>query len=68
MRDHINNIGALIANTVYNSAQGQKKRLKFKDFKIDYIDASKTDKERLADSFKQFEEQNKDKFKVVENG
>ncbi len=68
MREHINNVGALIANTVYNCSQGQKKRLKFKDFKIDYQEATKTDQERLADNFKKFEAQNKDKFKVVKNG
>jgi hypothetical protein len=68
MRQHINNVGALIGNTIYNCAQGQKKKLKFKDFLIDYQDANMTEQERLSESFKQFEHSNKDKFKVVKNG
>ena len=58
----------MIANTVYNCAQGTKKKLKFKDFLIDYVDATKTDEERLLDSFKKYEKENKNNFKVVKNG
>ena len=68
MRQHINYVGGLIANTVYNCSMGQKKKMKFKDFLIDYKDATKTDEERLAESFKQFEKQNPNKFKVLKNG
>ena len=65
MREHISNVGAIIAQTIYGTSQGKKQKLKFKDFKIDYIDATKTDKERLADSFKNYEKENKNNFKVV---
>lgn len=68
MRKHISNVGALVANTVYNCAQGTKRKLKFNDFLINYEDATKTEEERLKDNFKQFELKNKDKFKVVNNG
>lgn len=68
MRDHISNVGAIIAQTIYGTSQGKKQRLKFKDFKIDYVDASKTEEERLADSFKKYMKENKDNFKVVNNG
>ena len=68
MREHINNIGAVISQTIYGCAQGKKKQLKFKDFKIDYIQANKTEEEKLADSFRQFESDNKHKIKVVNNG
>jgi len=68
MREHISNVGAVIAQTIYGTSQGKKQKLKFKDFKIDYIDASKTEEERLADSFKQYMKENQDKFKVVKNG
>ena len=64
MRQHINNIGALIGNTVYNCAQGTKKRLKFKDFLIDYQDLTMTDEERLKKSFEQYELNNPTNFKV----
>lgn len=68
MREHISNVGAVIAQTIYGTSQGKKQRLKFKDFKIDYVDASKTEEERLADSFKKYMKENKDNFKVVNNG
>jgi hypothetical protein len=64
MRQHINNIGALIGNTIYNCAQGTKKRLKFKDFLIDYQDLTMTDEERLRKSFEQYELNNPKNFKV----
>lgn len=68
MRQHINNIGALIGNTIYNCAQGTKKRLKFKDFLIDYQDLTMTEEERLKKSFEQYELNNPNNFKVVNNG
>jgi hypothetical protein len=43
---------------------GQKKKLKFKDFLIDYKEMSKTDSEKLVDSFKQYELENPNNFKV----
>ena len=61
MRQHINNIGALISNTIYNCAQGTKKRLKFKDFLIDYQDLTMTDEEKVENTIKDF-------FRGINNG
>jgi len=65
MREHISNIGALVAQTIYGCSQGKKQKLKFSDFKIDYVEANKTDEERLADSFNKYEKENQSNFKVV---
>ncbi len=65
MREHINNVGGLISYTIYSSSAGKKKKLKFQDFILDYKDLTKTDEERLADNFKQYEKENQNNFKVV---
>tara|TARA_R110002167_G_scaffold259274_1_gene465799 strand:+ start:367 stop:651 length:285 start_codon:yes stop_codon:yes gene_type:complete len=65
MREHLNNVGAIISNTVFNSAQGQRKRLKLEDFKVTYKDADKTEEEILKDNLRAYEAKHADNFKVI---
>jgi hypothetical protein len=65
MHTHINNIGANIAYTIYQcNATKKSKKLKFEDFKLNYVRASMTDDERMLDDFEQFEKANPKLFKV----
>jgi len=59
MHEHINNIGANIAFTVYQcNATKKSKKLNFADFKLNYIRASMSDEEKMLDDFEQFEKNN----------
>lgn len=65
LSEHINNIGANIAYTVYQCNAGKKsKKLNFEDFKINYKRANMDDSERLVDDFEKFEKANPKLFKV----
>ena len=66
LEDHMSNVGALIANTIYNCNAGKKsKKLTFDDFRIDYDRASMNDNEKMLDDFEKFERQNPKLFKVI---
>lgn len=63
--DHLSNVGALIANTIYNcNASKKSKKLTFEDFRIDYDRVSMTDEEKMLDDFDRFEKANPNLFKV----
>ena len=64
LNEHINNIGANIAYTIYQcNANKKSKKLNFKDFKIDYRSSAMTGPEKLEDDFAQFEKTNPKLFK-----
>ncbi len=66
INEHLNNVGANIAYTVYNcNTTKRSRKLKFKDFKLNYKRSAMTQEERLAEDFAQFERENPSLFKVV---
>ena len=65
INDHINNIGANIAYTIYQcNATKKSKKLTFEDFKIDYKRANMDETERVEDDLKKFQQSNPSLFKV----
>ena len=68
MRDHINLLIARLTEVVYSSAPGRKKKMKTKDFMINYKKMNMPKSESMMDDFKQFEKSNGQFFKVVNNG
>ena len=66
MHEHINNIGANIAYTVYQCNREKKsKKLDFEDFKLNYIRSSMNDEEKMLDDFALFEKANPKLFKTI---
>jgi hypothetical protein len=64
MHDHINNIGANIAFTIYQcNATKKSKKLNFEDFKLNYIRATMDDQEKMLDDFERFEKANPKLFR-----
>jgi len=64
MHEHINNVGANIAYTVYQcNATKKSKKLNFEDFKLNYIRASMNDEEKMLDDFERFEKANPKLFR-----
>ena len=66
MHEHINNIGANIAYTVYQcNANKKSKRLNFEDFRLNYTRASMNDEDKMLDDFARFEKSNPKLFTKI---
>ena len=66
MHEHINNIGANVAFTVYQcNATKKSKKLSFEDFKLNYVRSSMDDEEKMLDDFAQFEKSNPKLFTKI---
>jgi len=66
MHEHINNIGANIAYTVYQcNANKKSKKLNFEDFRLNYTRASMNDEDKMLDDFARFEKSNPKLFTKI---